>query len=74
MRKECVPGSLLHPRKSLGTRLALPLPLPDGPLSMQVPASGIAAANKTAILPEATSETGRQEWGAYDHFTAEEKA
>ena len=54
------------------------LPLPNGPLSMQVPASGIAAANKAvkAILPapEATSETGKQEWGPYDHFTAKEKA
>ena len=40
------------------------LPLPDGSLSMQVPASSIAAANKAvkAILP-ATSETGRQERG-----------
>ena len=62
----------IFPARGVGTTTA------DGPLSLQVPTSGIAAANKAvkAILPatEATSETGRQERGAYDHFTAEEKA
>ena len=54
------------------------LPLPDGLLSTEVPASSIAAASKAvkAILPapKVKIETGWQKHGPYDHFTTEEKA
>ena len=56
------------------------LPLPDGPLATELPASSIAAANinKTvkAILPapKVMIETGRHACGPYNHFTAEKKA
>ena len=53
-----------------------PLPDPEGPLSLKVPASTIISANKEVetVLKLSTGESRKRTRGSYDRFSPEEKA